>query len=354
MKILAINPGSTSTKIAVYDELTPIFETVLRHGAEELAACNGMDEALKFRRRVIENAMAENGFDPNELDAVIGRGGLMRPLKGGTYAINQTMLEDLRSCRYGNHASNLGAHLAKSIADGLNIPSYIADPVVVDELEPVARLSGYPEIERVSIFHALNQKAVSKRYASSIGKKYEQMNLIVAHMGGGVSVGAHLKGRIIDVNNGLNGDGPFSAERCGSLPMSGLVKYCYSCGFDTPEQTIQHLITKGGLLGYLGTNDGKLVSQRAEQGDEKFRLVYEAMAYQIAKEIGAASAVLKGQVDAIILTGGFAYDKLLTAWISERVKFIAEVVIIPGEDELIALVEAALRVLKGQEEALSY
>lgn len=353
MNILAINPGSTSTKIAVYRDTTPIFEQVLRHSPDELKDCTDMDSSLKFRRCVIEAALNEHNFDPANLDAVIGRGGLMRPLKGGTYTINQAMLDDLRSCKYGDHASNLGAHLAKSIADPINIPSFIADPVVVDELEPIARLSGYPDIERVSIFHALNQKAVSKRYAASKGLSYDRLNLIVAHMGGGVSVGAHKEGRIIDVNNGLNGDGPFSAERCGSLPMSGLVKYCFSCGLDTPEKVIRQLITKGGLMGYLNTNDGKLISSRAET-DERYRLVYEAMAYQIAKEIGSAAAVLRGKVDAIILTGGFAYDILLTGWIKERVGFIAPIEVMPGEDELIALVEAALRVLNGQEEALSY
>lgn len=356
MKILAINPGSTSTKIAVYDNLTPLFEKVLRHSANELAACNTPNKALAFRREVIEQALEENSISPSQLSAVIGRGGMMRPLQGGTYAINEAMLNDLLSCKYGDHASNLGAPLAKSIADSVGIPSFIADPVVVDELEPVARLSGYPGIDRISVFHALNQKAVGKRYALCQNKSYSDINLIIAHMGGGVSIGAHQRGKIIDVNNGLNGDGPYSAERCGSLPMSGLVNWVFNNleTYDTPQKVIKQLITRGGLIGYLGTNDGKQVSATCQQGDEKFNLIYQGMAYQIAKDIGAAAAVLKGRVDAIILTGGFAYDSLLTGWIKDRVDFISSVVVMPGEDELIALVEAALRVLNGQEEAQSY
>ncbi|MDO4565161.1 MAG: butyrate kinase [Clostridia bacterium] len=354
MKVLTINPGSTSTKIAVFDNNAPVFETVLRHGAGELAACDTLDKDLWFRRGLIEDALKTHSVDGSELAAVIGRGGLMRPLEGGVYKVNAAMLDDLRSLKYGDHASNLGAFLAKAIAEPLNIPAFIADPVVVDELQPMARLSGYPEIPRVSIFHALNQRAVSKRYAASIGKNYEDMNLIVAHMGGGVSVGAHNKGRIIDVNNGLDGEGPYSAERCGSLPMSGLVRYVCAHRSDSPEAIIKRLIKTGGLMGYLGTNDGREISKKAEAGDEWFRLVYEGMAYQIAKEIGACAAVLKGEVDSIILTGGFAYDELLTGWIIERVSFIAPVIVMPGEDELIALAEAALRVLNGQEEAKTY
>ncbi|MDO4543647.1 MAG: butyrate kinase [Clostridia bacterium] len=354
MKILAINPGSTSTKIAVYDDLNPVFETVLRHDAKELALCDTMDKDLAFRNKVIDEAIEKNGVDKHELAAVIGRGGLMRPLDGGTYAVNQHMLDDLRSLKYGDHASNLGAHLAKAIAEPLKIPSFIADPVVVDELCPLARLSGWNGIARVSIFHALNQKAVSKRFAASQGRHYEDMNLIVAHMGGGVSVGAHLRGRIIDVNNGLDGDGPYSAERCGGLPMSGLVRYICAQEEKSPDALIKRLIKNGGLMGYLGTNDGKEISKRATEGDEKARLYYEGMAYQISKEIGSCAAVLKGEVDNIILTGGFAYDKLLTGWIEERVSFIAPVVVMAGEDELIALVEAALRVLNGKEEVKTY
>lgn len=354
MKILAINPGSTSTKIAVYDDTTPIFKLSLHHSAEELADCTDNIIAFEFRTRVIEEALSEHGVSPADLDAVVGRGGLTRPLISGTYIVNDAMIKDLRSCRYGDHACNLAADIAKTIGNQFGIPAYIADPPVSDEFEPLARLSGLPEVERVAVFHVLNQKAVSKRYAKSIGRSYNELNLIVAHMGGGVTVGAHKKGKVVDCNNGLHGDGPYSAERCGSLPARDIINICFDGRFDTPQKVMRYFITKGGLAGYLGTNDGKTVSQMVERGDQKARLIYEGLAYQTAKEIGAAATVLKGEVDAIILTGGLAYDKLITDWISERTSYIAPAVVIPGEDEMIALVEATLRVLNHEEEALVY
>ncbi len=347
-RVLAINPGSTSTRIAVYVGETPLFEVTLRHKPEELAACEGFAKSLAFRQSIVLRELAERGVPTGSLDAVIGRGGMLRPIEGGVYAVNERMLEDLRACKCGEHASNLGAFLADDIAASANLPAYIADPVVTDEMCDLARLSGHPEIVRVSVFHALNQKAVARRYCLNNGLKYEEISLIVAHMGGGISVGAHDKGRVVDVNDGLGGDGPFSAQRCGGLPAKALVRLCLKKNLPAADM-IRELNTQGGLLGYLGTDDGREVHRRALSGDERARLVYEGMAYQVAKEIGACAAALKGNVSIIILTGGFAYDEMLTGWIMERVSFIAKVVVMPGEDEMRALCEAAYRALDGDE-----
>ncbi len=352
--ILAVNPGSTSTKIAVYQGESPLFETVLRHSREEMDAYPGMGEAMAFRRGLVKEALAAHGVEEGELAAVIGRGGLIRPVAGGAYRVNDAMAEDLLSCQYGSHASNLGGLIARTIGEEHNIPALIADPPVVDELCQEARISGYPDISRISIFHALNQKAVAKRYCAGLGKSYEQTNLIVAHMGGGVSVGAHKNGRVIDVNDALGGDGPFSAERAGGLPAAALVRLCFSGQYDSAAQAVRALLTKGGLYGYLGTNDGREVSARIAQGDEKAALVYKSMAFQIARVIGAWAASLGTGAEAVILTGGFAYDTCLTGWIQKRVEHLAPVIVMPGEDELRALAEAALRVLRGQEEAMEY
>ncbi len=352
-QILAINPGSTTTKIAVYKDETVLFETTLFHSHEELTSCADLTASLSFRRAAIESELAAHQISVDSLDAVIGRGGLLRPIAGGTYTINERMLSDLKSCKYGEHACNLGAMLADEIAQTTGIPSFIADSVVTDELCDLARLSGHPEISRVSIFHALNQKAEARRFCASRGLNYEDVNLIVAHIGGGVTVGAHEKGRVIDVNDGLGGDGPFSAQRCGGLPANSVIKLCARENLPAVD-LIRKLNTHGGLLGYLGTDDGKEVSRRAENGDEKARLVYEGMAYQTAKEIGACAAVLGGDVQAIILTGGFAYDNMFTSWIAKRTSFIAEIVILPGENEQKALVEAAIRVLSGKEQVKEY
>lgn len=346
-RILAINPGSTSTKIAVYEGGAPLFEKTLQHAPEELSRA-GADGSLAFRRGVIERALEEHGVAAASLDAVIGRGGMLRPIAGGVYAVNERMLGDLQGRAYGEHASNLGAMLAHEIASAAGLPAFIADPVVTDELSGLARLSGHPEISRRSVFHALNQKAVAKRFSAQRGLRYEGINLIVAHMGGGITVGAHEKGRVVDVNDGLGGDGPYSAQRCGGLPVNALVKLCQRENLPAAEM-IRLLNTRGGLLGYLGTDDGREVNRRVREGDEKARLVYEGMAYQVAKEIGACAAALRGEVAAIILTGGLANDALLTGWIAERVRFIAEVVLMPGEDELRALCEAAIRALSGEE-----
>ncbi len=352
-RLLIINPGSTSTKIAIFDNEKPVLEQTLRHSNEELAPYATIIDQYEFRKNVILDTLNTNGINITKLNAVVGRGGLLKPMEGGTYSVNVKMLEDLKSAPMGQHASNLGAIIANEIASQLNIPAFIVDPVVVDEMEEVARYSGMPEIKRISIFHALNQKAVARRAATDLGKKYEELNLIIAHMGGGISVGAHKDGRVVDVNNALDGEGPFSPERTGSLPVGGLMKLCYS-GKYTLEEMKKKVVGKGGLVAYLGTNDGREVVKMIEDGDKNAELVYQAMAYQVAKEIGACAAVLEGKVDAICLTGGLAYDKMLMGWIRERVEFIGDVRVYPGEDEMIALTEGGLRVLRKEENAKEY
>ena len=352
-RMLIINPGSTSTKISIYDNDEPVMEQTLRHSGEELSSYATVMEQYNFRKDMILRFLKEKAIDLQQPSAVVGRGGLLRPMEGGTYRVNSAMLQDLRNDVMGKHASNLGAILADEIAASLNIPALIVDPVVVDEMEKVAKISGMPEIERKSILHALNQKAVARRAAKEIGRSYAEMNLIVAHMGGGISVGAHQKGKVIDVNNALDGEGPFSPERAGGLPAGELMRLCFS-GEYTLEQLKSKTVGNGGLSAYLGTKDGMEVKRRIAEGDEYAKLIYEAMAYQVAKEIGACSTVLKGEVDMICLTGGLAYDELLTGWIRERVGFIGEVRIYPGEDEMIALAEGGLRVLRGEEQVKEY
>lgn len=354
-RVLAINPGSTSTKISVYEDENKLFETTLRHGTEEIAKYGGIIEQYDFRKDVILNALKENNVDVKSLSAVVGRGGLIYPLEGGTYEVDETLKADLRACVMGEHASNLGGLIADEIAKSIGVKAYIVDPVVVDEMEEIAKISGIPQIQRKSIFHALNQKAVGRMYAEqrTDGKEYADLNLIVAHMGGGVSVGAHRKGRIVDVNNALDGDGPFSPERSGGLPIGDLMNLCFSGEYTKAE--VKSLIKgKGGLNAYLGTNDGRTVEEMIRNGDRNAELVFQAMAYQIAKEIGACAAVLEGKIDAIILTGGLAYGKDFVSWITRRVEFAAPVVVIPGEDEMNALTQGALRVLRGKEKAKKY
>lgn len=352
-RMLIINPGSTSTKIAVYDNESPILVETLRHSSEELAPYKTIFDQFNFRKQVILNVLKEKGIDINTLNAVVGRGGLLKPIESGTYRVNAHMLEDLKVGVSGQHASNLGGVIANEIASGLQIPAYIVDPVVVDEMDKIARFSGMPELKRKSIFHALNQKAVAKRYAREKGIKYNELNLVVAHMGGGVSVGAHKNGRIIDVNNALDGDGPFSPERTGSLPAGDLVKLCYSGEF-TKDEIMKKIVGKGGFVAYLNTNDAREVERMMKDGDKNAEMVFKAMAYQVAKEIGSCAASLSGKVDAIILTGGLAYGRQFVEWIKERIRFISDVVVYPGEDEMLALAEGGLRVLRGEEEAKEY
>lgn len=347
-KVLAINPGSTSTKIAVFSNENLIMEKTLRHSNEEIQKYESVSAQKSFRKEVIIESLVEVGISPHSFDAIVGRGGLLMPMEGGTYEVNETMLEDLAKGVQGEHASNLGGIIAKEIADMAVVPAFIVDPVVVDEMDDIARISGIPEIERKSIFHALNQKAVARRYAKSIGKNYNEVNVIVAHLGGGVSVGAHEKGRVIDVNNALDGEGAFSPERAGSLPVGQLINLCFD-GNHTKDYLKKRIKGNGGLVAYLNTNDAREVEALIANGDQKAELVYKAMAYQVAKDIAASVAVLKCEVDAIILTGGIAYSDMMTTWIKERVSKLAEVVVYPGEDEMIALAEGALRVLNKEE-----
>ena len=352
-KLLIINPGSTSTKIGVYEDEKEIFVETLRHSSEEIAKYDSIFDQKGFRKDVIMNVLRENNFDVNTLDAVVGRGGMLRPILGGTYEVTDKLVEDLKVGVSGQHASNLGGILANEIAKEVGIKSFIVDPVVVDELQDVARISGMPELPRRSIFHALNQKAVAKRYAKECGKRYEDLNLIVVHMGGGVSVGAHKNGKVIDVNNALDGDGPFSPERAGSVPVGDLVKLCFS-GKYTESEIYSKIVGKGGYVAYLNTNDARDVLKAKEEGDEYASLIFEAFIYQICKAIGEMSTVLNGKVSQIILTGGIAYSPVVVNAIKERVQWISDVTVYPGEDELLALAQGALRVLNGEEEGKVY
>lgn len=353
IRILAINPGSTSTKIALFHNEKEIFQETIRHSPEELKPYPKIIDQYIFRKETILKILDKKEINIRKLNAVVGRGGLLKPISGGTYIVNEKMVNDLKQGLYGEHASNLGGLLAFEISRNLDIPAFIVDPVVVDEMEPIAKISGTPEIERKSIFHALNQKAMARRAAGDLGKKYEEINLVVVHLGGGISVGAHKKGKVIDVNNALDGDGPFSPERSGGLPFGALMKMCYN-GKYSYDELRRKLIGRGGLVAYLGTNDGREVKKRIDAGDEQAKLIYKAMAYQVGKEIGSQCAVLKGDIDAIVLTGGLAYDNMFIDWIKEMVSFMAPVMVYPGEDELLALAHGALRVIIGGEKAKTY
>lgn len=352
-KLLIINPGSTSTKIGVYEGEKEILEETLRHSAEEILKYDTIFDQLDFRKEVILKVLKEKGIDINELDAVVGRGGMLKPIEGGTYEVNEAMVEDLKIGVQGSHASNLGGILSNEIAKEIGKRAFIVDPVVVDEMEDVARLSGVPELPRKSKFHALNQKAVAKRYAKEHNTSYEDVNLIVVHMGGGVSVGAHRKGRVIDVNNALDGDGPFSPERAGGVPSGELLEMCFS-GKYSKEEVYKKLVGKGGFVAYANTNDARDLIKLSQEGDEKGSLIFNAFIYQIAKEIGSMAVVLDGEVDAIVLTGGIAYSDYVTNAINKKVKWIAPMVVYGGEDELLALAQGAIRVLDGVEEAKIY
>ncbi|MDD5571009.1 MAG: butyrate kinase [Bacteroidales bacterium] len=352
--ILAINPGSTTTKIAVFDNNKNIFQNSIAHSTEEIEKFEKIADQYEFRKNIILEELNNAGISSENIVIVIGRGGLIKPIKSGVYIVNEKMKEDLKEGILGQHASNLGGLIADDLAKALpNAKAYIADPVVVDELDDIARISGHPEFERISIFHALNQKIIAKTYAQSRIQKYEELNLIVAHIGGGISVGAHKKGKVIDVNQALDGEGPFSPERSGTLPVGALAKLCFSGKYTLNE--IKKMITgKGGLTAYLGTNNAVEVEMKIRNGDKKAKIIYEAMAYQIAKEIGSAATVLKGKIDAILITGGIAYDETFVNWIKERVEFIAPVFAYPGEDEMRALAINALAVLKGELNVLDY
>lgn len=345
--ILVINPGSTSTKVAVFLDEECIKQKNLSHLPEEVNKYEKVADQFEFRTSAVLNWLEDEGISKESLIAAVGRGGILRPMPGGTYKVTDAMIDDLKSGSREEHASNLGAMIAKNIADGEGIPSFIVDPVAVDEFQDEARISGLPELPRRSLVHALNVKAIFRRAASEAGKKLEDFDAIIAHLGGGITISPVKGGRIIDANVANDG-GPFSPERAGGLPVGDIVRLCYS-GKYTQREIKKKTVGGGGLVGYLGTNDLREVEKRIDNGDNDAKAVFEAMCYQISKEIGAMAAVLYGKADAIVLTGGLAYSKALTNYIKDHVEFIAPVLVMPGEDEMLALAQGANRVLKGWE-----
>jgi butyrate kinase len=354
LRILVLNPGSTSTKLALFNGEQLQYADNLSHLPAELEACGSIIEQYDLRKQAVLDFLKQKNTPLSALSAVVGRGGLTKPLSGGTYRINEAMLQDLKSAAWGEHASNLGPILAYELAqEAGGIPAFTVDPVVVDELDDVARISGLPELPRRSKFHALNQKAAAYRTAKALARSYQEVNLIVAHMGGGISIGAHKMGQVVDVNNALDGEGPMSPERSGTLPVGDLVKLCFSDHYNQ-EDILQMVKGRGGLMAHLGTTDAREVENRVKAGDKDAKLIFRALAYQIAKGICALTAVFSGKPDAIVLTGGMAHSELLTGWIKERVGFLAPVVVYPGEGEMEALAQGALRVLSQEEPAQEY
>ena len=353
MLLLIINPGSTSTKIAVYEDQRELLSENIAHPTEELARYDRIVDQKGFRKELILNALKGKAVEPARLSAVIGRGGLLRPIPSGVYRVNDRMLEDLTAGVQGEHASNLGGLIADEIARPLGIPAFIVDPVVVDELEDWARLSGIPAIRRRSIFHALNHKYTARLAARKLGRAYEDINLVVCHLGGGITVGAHRRGRVVDVNNGLNGEGPITPERAGTIPAGDLVDLACS-GKHTRDELKKMLTGRGGMVAHLKTNDMRETLRRVAAGDAEAALVFEAMANTVAKQIGTCAAVLKGEVDGIVLTGGLAYAVEFIDRIKERIQWIGPVFVFPGENEMVALAQAGLRVVRGEEKAREY
>ncbi|MCK5147696.1 butyrate kinase [bacterium] len=353
MKILAINPGSTSTKVALYNNDQMQWNDSIDYSREELEGFDTVLDQLELRRRDIEKILIQRNTSVSSLDAVVGRGGPFKALTGGTYIVNDVIISDIVEGRVqAEHISNIGSLLASDFALKADAPAYFVDPVSVDEFGPLAHYSGLPELPRRSLVHALNVKATARKAADKIGKPLDELNMVVAHLGGGISICPLEKGRIVDVNN-ANDSGPFSPERAGSLPVTGLMKLCFS-GRYTLAELKKKVVGNGGLVAYLGVNDGRKVREMIEAGDKKAKEVFEALAYQIAKEIGAMGTVLKGNIDAIVLTGGMAHNDMLMGWVSERISFLAPIFYYPGENELEALALGALRVLKGEEEPKTY
>ncbi|MHC1719679.1 MAG: butyrate kinase [Clostridiaceae bacterium] len=350
---LGINPGSTSTKIAVYKDDQEVFKKSIAHKTEELKNFATIWDQYDFRKKAILETLKEQNFSLENLDVIVCRGGNIKPVPGGTFMVSPQMLEDAESGKYGIHAATLGMRVGFDFGEKLGIPVLTVDVPATDEMCVYAKYSGLPQIERKSRFHALNQKAVARKFAAQSGKEYEDLNLIIIHLGGGISVGAHQKGKVIDVNNALDGDGPFAPERAGGLPAEGLVKLCYSGVYTEPE--VSRLLNgKGGLVAYLGTSSGLEVTEMINAGDKKAEEVFMAMGYKVAKEIGAAAAVLDGDVDGIIFTGSLAYSKILMDFITNKVKFIGKIYMFPGENEMEALALGALRFLRGEEALKSY
>lgn len=352
-RILVINPGSTSTKVAVFEDTACLAQSIINHAPEDFRDCPDIPAQRDLRSRCLMEFLQEQDIPCETLRAVVGRGGILKPLASGTYAVNDRMLTDLHTEKAGTHASCLGGIMAADIGQRFHIPAYIVDPVCVDELEPEARLSGLPDIPRRSTFHALNAKAVARICAQEMNLRYADGRFVVVHMGGGVSVSAHRCGRVIDVNDALNGEGPFSPERSGGVPLSQLIECCFEGGLSMQE-ALAMVRRRGGMLAYLGTNDLREAHRRMDAGDSDAALVVNAMAYQIAKEIGAMAAALEGDVDAIALTGGMARSARFVALIERRVRRLAPVRVYPGEMEMEALAMGALRVLRGDEPAKTY
>lgn len=346
--ILTINPGSTSTKIALFKDNELEFEQVLRHPAEELNQFSKLIDQYEYRKEKIINFLEEKNITLKDLDAISCRGGLIGPIPSGTYTINDSLFTRLSTDVV--HASNLAGIIGYNLSKELGIPSYITDPVTVDEMAPIAKVTGIPGIERKSKFHALNQKAIARRVAKQLNRKYDESNFIVIHIGGGISIGAHEKGKVIDVNNVIDGDGPMAPTRAGSIPVEAVIDLCFS-GKYTRTELKEYVSQRAGLTDYLGTSDVRDVQEMMEQGNEQAKMLYEAMAYQICKNVGAMATVLKGKIDAIVVTGGVAYSKQFVRLLKERIDFLGEVIVIPGEEEMLALAEGALRVLTGEEEA---
>ncbi|WP_294592435.1 butyrate kinase [uncultured Bacteroides sp.] len=346
MKILAINPGSTSTKIAVYEDETPILVNNIRHTVEELSEFPRIIDQFEFRKNLVLDTLEAKGI-PFDFDAIVGRGGLLKPIPGGVYEVNDAMLDDIAHAMR-SHACNLGCLIAAELATLLpSCRAFIADPGVVDELEEVARITGSPLMPRITIWHALNQRAIARRYASEHNLCYENLSLIVCHLGGGISVGTHYHGRAIDVNNALDGEGPFSPERAGTLPAGQLIDLCNSGRF-TRDELKKRISGSAGLTAHLGTTDVQVIVKRIEEGDTHAELVLDAMIYQIARSVGASATVLYGKIDAILLTGGMAHSDYIISRLKERISFLAPIYVYPGEDELEALALNALGALRGE------
>lgn len=350
--ILAINVGSTSTKVAFYRDSERLVQESISYSAAELSRCEGLGEQLPLREEGLRKFIEKNAIDMSKVDLVISRGGLGRPGPAGAYSIVQAMCDDLLQGRYGKHPSALGPAMALGLARQYRMPAVVIDPPSTDEFQPLARVSGLPEIERKSAFHALNQKAAARKAAGQLSRRYEEINLVVAHLGGGITIGAHCKGLVIDCTHGLS-EGPFTPERAGALPTQDLLELAQS-GRVSPKDLSKRLVGQGGLAAYLGTTNAVEVEAAVKKGDAKAELIYRAMAYQIAKDIGAMAAVLAGDVDGVVLTGGLAHSEMLTGWVRQRVKFIAPVFVFPGEDEMEAMASGALRILRGEETPREY
>jgi butyrate kinase len=351
-KVLAINPGSTTTKIGYFENTDCVSSITIRHDQDKIAEFSSIIDQYSMREASILEWLEQEKIRLEDLDAVVGRGGLLKPSPGGTFKVNESILSDLKEARYGVHASNLGAILADKIARNAGVDAFIVDPVTTDEMGPLARYSGHPDIKRVSVFHALNQKASARTICTALGKNYNEINMIIAHLGGGATIAAHEKGRTVDVNHGLE-EGPFTPERSGSLPILEVIKMCYSGRFSHDEMK-KKIVGRGGMTAYMGTSDIQSVVKTAVSGDKKAQEILDAMVYQICKEIGSCATVLKGSVEAIVITGGVAFNEYITDRIQERVSFIAPVHLLPGENELLSMTSGVLRVLEGTERAEVY